>query len=112
MEAVGQIFGSETFFFGLCGGFVLGLVHCFQTVREANRLKIETMGTVYGGLSASVLVFAIVGGLVASVLGRDEGTGAFFSGLTSLGLVALFLGSITSPATSENTTVPSGEKKG
>lgn len=89
-----DMFKSEAFFAGVCGGTLLGLAHAFRSLRIAAAEKIETMGAVYGGTLACALVFAIVGGVVAYFLARDPLTGAFFSGLTALGLVALFLGSV------------------
>lgn len=88
---------SEAFFAGVCGGTLLGLAHAFRSVRVAAADKVETMGAIYGGTLVCTLVFAIVGGVVAYFLARDAWTGAFFSGLTALGLVALFLGSVVAP---------------
>lgn len=79
-------------------------MHAFRSVRVAAADEYETMGAVYGGTLVCTLGLAIVGGVVAYFLARDPWTGAFFSGLTALGFVALFIGSsIPSPHTAKAT---------
>lgn len=98
VEFLSAMWGSHGFADGLMGGSVLGIVNLLISWDTAIKIRFANLVLVAVSLVVSAALFAAVGGVLGYYLSKGDGEiGAFFTGITAVGFVALFLGNFVAP---------------